>query len=127
MAKHRKQMEFCYSHLTCNIFNLYMRRFFFGLVYNLSLPTYITPPPPSNHNFLKTWDSDCYMQIMLTRGAHKITSKLKGGLSLRSKSNYIRYVPSKRRRNGVNTGVVVYVHQSMVILDRLTTVFDGTQ
>ena len=25
--------EFCYSHLTRNIFNLYMCRFFFGLVY----------------------------------------------------------------------------------------------
>ena len=27
-------MTFCYSHLTRNIFNLHMRRFFFGLVYN---------------------------------------------------------------------------------------------
>ena len=27
-------MNFCTSHLTCNIFNIYMRRFFFGLVYN---------------------------------------------------------------------------------------------
>ena len=26
-------MKFCNSHLTCNIFNLHMRRFFFGLVY----------------------------------------------------------------------------------------------
>ena len=26
-------MKFCNSHLTHNIFNLYMRRFFFGLVY----------------------------------------------------------------------------------------------
>ena len=26
-------MKFCNSHLTRNIFNLYMRRFFFGLVY----------------------------------------------------------------------------------------------
>ena len=29
------QMKVCNSHLTLNIFNLYMRRFFFGLVYNL--------------------------------------------------------------------------------------------
>ena len=29
LAKHRQQMKFCYSHLTRNIFNLYMRRFFF--------------------------------------------------------------------------------------------------
>ena len=33
VAKHIKQMKFFYSHLTRNIFNLYMRRFFFGLVY----------------------------------------------------------------------------------------------
>ena len=33
VAKCRKQMKFCNSHLTCNIFNLYMQRFFFGLVY----------------------------------------------------------------------------------------------
>ena len=33
-AKYMYQMIFCNSHLTCNIFNLYMRRFFFGLVYN---------------------------------------------------------------------------------------------
>ena len=32
-AKHRQQMKFWNSHLTRNIFNLYMRRFFFGLVY----------------------------------------------------------------------------------------------
>ena len=34
VAKHREQMMFCYSHLVRNIFNFYMRRFFFGLVYN---------------------------------------------------------------------------------------------
>ena len=28
-------MEFCNSHLTRNIFNLYKRRFFFGLVYSI--------------------------------------------------------------------------------------------
>ena len=33
VAKHRYQMKFCNSHLTLKIFNLYMRRFFFGLVY----------------------------------------------------------------------------------------------
>ena len=33
VAKHRYQMKFCNSHVTLNIFNLYMRRFFFGLVY----------------------------------------------------------------------------------------------
>ena len=33
VAQHRQQMKFCNSHLTHNIFNLYMRRFFFGLVY----------------------------------------------------------------------------------------------
>ena len=33
VAKHRKQMKFCNSHLIRNIFNLYVRRFFFGLVY----------------------------------------------------------------------------------------------
>ena len=33
ITKHRQQMKFCNSHLTCNIFNHYMRRFFFGLVY----------------------------------------------------------------------------------------------
>ena len=32
VAKHRKQMKFI-SHLTHNIFYLYARRFFFGLVY----------------------------------------------------------------------------------------------
>ena len=35
VAKHRYQVKFCNSHLTRNIFNLYMRRFFFGLVYVL--------------------------------------------------------------------------------------------
>ena len=33
-AKHRNKMKFCNSHLTGNIFNLNMRRFFFGLVYS---------------------------------------------------------------------------------------------
>ena len=33
VAKHRWQIKFCNSHLTRNIFILYMRRFFFGLVY----------------------------------------------------------------------------------------------
>ena len=33
VAKHRQQMKFFNSHLTHNIFNLYSRRFFFGLVY----------------------------------------------------------------------------------------------
>ena len=28
-------MKFCNSHLTRNVFNLYMRRFFFGLVYKV--------------------------------------------------------------------------------------------
>ena len=37
VAKHRKQMKFCNSHLTRNIFNLYVRRFFFGLVYSSQL------------------------------------------------------------------------------------------
>ena len=32
IAKHRKMMEFCQSHLTHNIFNYCMRRFFFVLV-----------------------------------------------------------------------------------------------
>ena len=36
VAQNRLQMKFCNSHLTHNIFNLYMRRFFFGLVYNAS-------------------------------------------------------------------------------------------
>ena len=35
VAKHRQQIKFCNSHLTRNIFNLYMWRFFFGLVYHL--------------------------------------------------------------------------------------------
>ena len=33
VAKHRQQMKLRNSHLKRNIFNLYMRRFFFGLVY----------------------------------------------------------------------------------------------
>ena len=33
VAKDRWQIKLCNSHLTRNIFNLYMRRFFFGLVY----------------------------------------------------------------------------------------------
>ena len=35
ITKHRQMMEFCHSHLTHNIFNHCMRRFFFGLVYVL--------------------------------------------------------------------------------------------
>ena len=34
-------MKFCNSHLTRNIFNLYVRRFFFGLVY--VLVNFVTP------------------------------------------------------------------------------------
>ena len=33
IAKRRQMMEFRHSHLTHNIFNYCMRRFFFGLVY----------------------------------------------------------------------------------------------
>ena len=33
IAKHKQMMEFSHSHLTHNIFNYCMRRFFFGLVY----------------------------------------------------------------------------------------------
>ena len=33
IAKHRQMMKFCHSHLTHNIFNYCMWRFFFGLVY----------------------------------------------------------------------------------------------
>ena len=33
VAKHRYQIKFSNSHLTLNIFNLYLPRFFFGLVY----------------------------------------------------------------------------------------------
>ena len=35
VAQNRLQMKFCNSHLTHNIFNLYMQRFFFGLVYDV--------------------------------------------------------------------------------------------
>ena len=41
VAKHRYQMNFCYSHLTRNLFNLYMRCFFFGLVYDYSMVMYV--------------------------------------------------------------------------------------
>ena len=37
VANHRYQMNFLNSHLTRNIFNLYRRRFFFGLVYTLKM------------------------------------------------------------------------------------------
>ena len=39
VAKHRWQMKFRNSHLMHNIFNLYMRRYYFGLVYIWNLIT----------------------------------------------------------------------------------------
>ena len=47
VAKHGQQMKFCNPHLTRNIFNLYMRRFFFGLVYKKPMLTLSSPWPIS--------------------------------------------------------------------------------
>ena len=47
VAKHRYQMKFCNSLLTCNIFNLYLWRFFFGLVYGFDIRTNYTKPEAS--------------------------------------------------------------------------------
>ena len=41
IAKHRQMMKFCHFHLTHNIFNYFMRRFFFGLVYISSYVSYV--------------------------------------------------------------------------------------
>ena len=62
VAQHRKQMKFCNSYLTHNIFNLYMRRFFFGLVYvkrnwTWSLAT-VTSPNIARPLTLRTSPSD---------------------------------------------------------------------
>ena len=67
VAKYRYQMKFCNSHLTRNIFNLCMRRFFFGLVYTMDNPDL------TESNFMETsigllrviWNGFILFQVIL--------------------------------------------------------------
>ena len=88
-------MQFWNSHLTRNIFNLYMRRFFFGLVYShkignltrtcktdASVNTYtvpivtnVTPVPPLTVDYNSTVTYTC--QDVHSRAARDITRTCK--------------------------------------------------